>query len=349
MKLKQQLEDFYVKEINDLQIKKKGEYCYLLVKKKNWTTAHLIDTLANRLRTDPARFQYAGLKDKDGITEQIISGYKIDIEFLKNIKIKDVEITILGFSDEPIQVGSHQGNEFAIVVRDLDHALNTENLQIPNYFDDQRFGGSIRAVSHLIGEAIVEENYELAVKRILLDPFPEESNENKLYREKIKQQWPDMENITVPKNLFEGERVVKSLKEVPGNFKRAIGSLHRRILTLCIHAYQSYIFNLRLAEYVGQQEKFVYVSYVLGKLPIPLRKAPEKSLPLTGCEIISFPELNTRTILRPAFVMPQEFALSKPEKDELNKEKLKQTLTFALSSGSYATIVAKTLVARTEI
>ena len=349
MKLKQIPEDFYVKEINIIKLNKKGDHCYIWLKKKNWTTVRVVEALARRLGADVNKFHYAGLKDKDGITEQMISGYKIDTAFLKKIKIKDVELTIIGYGDEPVKLGGHQGNAFTVVVRDLDAPITAENLQIPNYFDDQRFGGSIRAVSHLIGEAIVEENYELAVKRILLDPFPEESNENKLYREKIKQQWPDMENITVPKNLFEEERVVKSLKEVPGNFKRAIGSLHRRILTLCIHAYQSYLFNLRLAEYVGQQEKFVYVSYVLGKLPIPLRKAPEKSLPLTGCEIISFPELNTRTILRPAFVMPQEFALSKPEKDELNKEKLKQTLTFALSSGSYATIVAKTLVARTEI
>ena len=346
MKLKQQLEDFYVKEINDLQIKKKGEYCYLLVKKKNWTTLHLIDTLANRLRTDPARFQYAGLKDKDGITEQVISGYKIDTEFLKNIKIKDVDITLLGFSDEPIKVGSHQGNEFTIIVRDLDHALNTENLQIPNYFDDQRFGGSIRPVSHLIGEAIVQENYEEAVRRCLCNPYPNESMENKKYRQKIEQLWPDLVTIVPPKNLFEEQRIIKSLQEEPENYQRAVISLPKRMLLLYIHAYQSYLFNMRLAEYIEQQEKYIYSEYVLGKIPIPLQPIEEKNLPLIGMEINSLPQCTIKTIQRAAVITGKNCQVSPLEKDEINQDKFKQTVTFSLPNGSYATIAIKTWYAR---
>lgn len=346
MKLKQQPEDFYVKEINDVKVRKKGDHCYLLIKKKNWTTTHLIDTLANRLRTDPARFQYAGLKDKDAVTEQIISGYKIDTEFLKHIKIKDVEISILGFSDEPMKLGSHQGNEFSIVVRDLDHALNTENLQIQNYFDDQRFGGSIRAVSHLIGEAIVQENYEEAVKRCLCNPFSNESVENKKYREKIEQLWPDLTKITPPKNLFEEQKIIKSLQEEPENYQRAIASLSKRMVMLYIHAYQSYLFNMRLAEYIEQQEKYTYVEYVLGKLPISLQTIKEKTLPLIGMEILSLPQYTVKTIQRPAVITVKKYAITAPEEDELNKGKLKQTVKFSLPNGSYATIAIKSWYAR---
>ncbi len=349
MKLKQIPEDFSVKEINPIKIGTKGDHCYILLKKKNWTTTRVIETLANRLRTDPGKFHYAGLKDKDGITEQIISGYKIDIEFLKHIKIKDVELTILGYSDDPIKLGSHHGNAFTIVVRDLEKPLNTDNLQIPNYFDDQRFGGSIRPVTHLVGEALVNGNDELAVKRYLLNPFPQESPTSKTYRQRLEQRWPNPENIEVPKNLFDERKIVKSLWEVPGDYKRAIMSLQRRLLTLCIHAYQSYLFNLKLAEYVEQQEKFTYINYVLGTLPIPLANVKEKEFPLTGVDIPSLPELNMRTLQRPGFVTPQNFTVSRIEKDELNQGKYKQTLTFSLPSGSYATIVAKTLHARSLV
>ena len=349
MKLKQIPEDFSVKEINDVKVQKKGDHCYLLVKKKNWTTTHLIDALAKRLRTDPDRFHYAGLKDKDAVTEQVISGYKIDTEFLKHIKIKDVEITILGFNDEPIKVGSHQGNEFTIVVRDLGHALNTENLQIPNYFDDQRFGGSIRAVSHLVGEAIVQENYEEAVKRCLCNPHPHESPENKKYRQKIERLWPDLAKIMPPKNLFEEQRIIKSLQEEPENYQRAITSLSKRMLMLYIHAYQSYLFNLRLAEYIEQQEKYTYVDYVLGKLPIHLQIIKEKTLPLIGMEIISLPQCTIKTIQRQATITVKNCKVTSLEIDELNKGKYKQTVKFTLPNGSYATIAVKTWYARSLV
>ncbi len=346
MKLKQIPEDFYVKEINNIPLKKKGDHCYILLKKKNWTTTRVIESLAQRLRVDQQKFHFAGLKDKDGITEQIISGYKIDIEFLNKIKIKDVELKILGFGDDPVKMGSHQGNEFIVVVRDLEKSLNIENLQVPNYFDDQRFGGSIRAITHLVGEALVEGDHERAVQKLLLRPFPEESPENKKYRQQLEQQWPDMKNIVVPKNLFDEQRVIKSLQEFPQDYKRAIRSLNKRLLMLCIHAYQSYLFNLRLVEYIETEEKYAYVDYVLGKLAIPLKKIPEKNIPLVGVEIPSIPEFNMRTTQRSAVIIINKIQISELEKDELNKGKYKQTLTFSLPSGSYATIVAKTLFVR---
>jgi len=96
MKLKQIPEDFQVKEITSLALQDQGDHCYIILKKKNWTTTRVIETLANRLRVPLDRFHFSGLKDKDAITEQVISGYKIDTKFLEHIKIKDVELKILG-------------------------------------------------------------------------------------------------------------------------------------------------------------------------------------------------------------------------------------------------------------
>lgn len=346
MKLKQIPEDFLVKEINNVALKKKGDYCYILLRKKNWTTTRIIESLANRLRVDLSKFQYAGLKDKDGITEQVISGYKIDVNFLKHIKIKDAELTILGFGNVPVRLGSHEGNKFTLVIRDLDHPLKAENLQIPNYFDDQRFGGSIRSITHKVGECLVQGNFEHAVKTLLCYPFEAESKENKVYREKVLCQWPDMSEIEVPKNLFDEKRVVESLQRCPQDYKRAITCLQRRILTLYIHAYQSYLFNLALNKYSEEQERYEYIEYVLGKLAVPLNEVKEKSISLIGFEIPGLPELDTRTVQRQAFATPKNFKMSQEEPDELNKGKKKQTLTFTLPSGAYATIVAKTIYLR---
>ncbi|MBI1972965.1 tRNA pseudouridine(13) synthase TruD [Candidatus Woesearchaeota archaeon] len=345
MKLKQTPEDFQVKEINNLSLEDKGNHCYVLLKKKNWTTTRIIETLANRLRVPLDRFHFAGLKDKDAVTEQVISAYKIDTKFVEHIKIKDVELKILGFSNDFIKVGSHLGNEFRIVVRDLEKPLEKKITQVPNYFDDQRFGGSIRPVTHKVGEALVQGNFEEAIKHYIFHPFLAESPENKRYRLELEKAWPHIENVKIPRSLPDERRVLLTLKKHPGDFKKALLAMQKRLLTLCIHAYQSWLFNQQLSDYIEQQGKWKYIAYSLGKLAIPLEHLPEKTFPLTGIEIPGLPELNMRTLLRKGFIHIDNITISKEEPDEVNKGKLKQTLTFSLPKGSYATIVVKTLFA----
>lgn len=346
MKLKQTPEDFHVKEITNLALQDQGDHCYILLKKRNWTTTRVMETLANRLRIPLDRFHCSGLKDKDAVTEQVISGYKIDTKFLEHIKIKDVELKILGYSNEFVKVGSHLGNEFTIVVRDLEKPLMKKTQQFSNYFDDQRFGGSIRAVTHRVGEALSKEKFEEAIKNYIFHPFPHESPENKTYRQAVEKAWPDMKDVKIPRSLPDERRVLQTLKKYPHDYKRAITSIQRRLLTLCIHAYQSYNFNQELSKYIEQQGEHTYIDYILGKLAIPLKPIAEKTIPLVGVAIPSLPELSMKTLLRKGFIAINNLTISNPEPDDLNPGKLKQTLTFSLPKGSYATILVKTLYAR---
>ncbi|MAF50746.1 MAG: hypothetical protein CMH64_01515 [Nanoarchaeota archaeon] len=157
-KIKEKPEDFVVKEILNLNKKKKGKYSYFLLKKKNWNTLDLVKKLSKKLNRD---VKYAGLKDKQAVTEQYVS-----VEGVKEIKfnIKDVSIRKVGEGDEPIILGGLDGNKFEIVVRNLDSKKNLKINKIENYFDKQRF--SEKNVE--VGLALLKRNYSKLIKLLNL-------------------------------------------------------------------------------------------------------------------------------------------------------------------------------------
>lgn len=165
MMIKQIPEDFVVKEILDLEICV-GSYTYFLLKKRNWTTIGAINEIARRLNIPSKRFGFAGNKDKKAVTEQYVSVLNVDKRRLENLKIKDIEIIVVGRGKERINLGDLRGNEFIITVRDLDKR-NKGVSRVINYFDEQRFG--VDKKNHLIGKAIVKKEFKEACRLLNLD------------------------------------------------------------------------------------------------------------------------------------------------------------------------------------
>ena len=116
-------------------------------------------------------------------------------------------------------------------------------------------------------------------------------------------------------------------------------------------------------------EQFVEVKYAAGYLVFPDEAIPDLEIPLLGFEdlpkldkdlteileilkkrenlspqdfiIKQIPELSAEGELRKAFVEVKDFKIRNTEKDDLNQEKNKVTISFFLQKGSYATIVIK--------
>src|SRR3989338_883323 len=148
MKLKQIPEDFVVEEKIKLKTKKSGDYTYFFLTKKNWTTVRAIQEIAHACRTSFNRFKFAGNKDKQAITKQAISAFKIPKEVLEKVKLKDISIDFISCGDEPINLGTLEGNRFEITLRDLSkeeaQRITKSQKQITkngfaNYFGEHRF------------------------------------------------------------------------------------------------------------------------------------------------------------------------------------------------------------------
>ena len=162
MHIKERLEDFYVEEVLDLHLEDKGKYSYFTLEKRNWTTLKALDAIAQTLHVTVKRFAVAGQKDRKGITKQYVSVYGVSEDKIRQVRIKDIHLVFLGYGKKVLSLGQLRGNRFRIVARALQKPLR-EIHSIPNYFDEQRFGG-YRPNLHIIGKKILFGEYEEAVR-----------------------------------------------------------------------------------------------------------------------------------------------------------------------------------------
>jgi tRNA pseudouridine13 synthase len=132
-----------------------GFYRYWRLKKSGFTTFQAIEKTAELLGLPPAAVTYCGLKDEDGITDQMIA-MPVDagaVEFQAGRSIvadgrSHIEIVPYGTYPAPLEIGGLVGNAFRICVRSvpvsmreqLDKLAGANPAWFVNYYDTQRFG-----------------------------------------------------------------------------------------------------------------------------------------------------------------------------------------------------------------
>lgn len=153
--IKQKPEDFIVKEKINYELKETGEYTYFWMTKKNYDTLKALQQISKITRISLRYFSFAGNKDKQAITTQLCS-VKGNI---KNLQITDIEIKILGKSNKPVSLGTLEGNNFEIIVRNIDE-LPQMKTKFINYFGEQRFSTN----NAEIGKAIIKKEWKTSAE-----------------------------------------------------------------------------------------------------------------------------------------------------------------------------------------
>ena len=365
MLIKQIPEDFVVEEIIDIKTSESGDYTYFWLTKKNWTTVRAIKAIARKCRATFRRFKFAGTKDKFAITKQAVSAFKIEPEVLQQIKIKDIQIEVIGKGSEQISLGDLTGNRFEIVVRDAKEPENIDFVKkygFPNYFGPQRFGGGN---THLVGKEILKGNLEQAAKLILTysEDRNEKAREARAFADKNWGNWAEIIK-TFPKFLSLEKSVLNWLIQNTNDFAGAMRVIPKPTRKMYINAYQGYLWNYALSEFlksncdavvkkIGFQELAIPKSSCKspGELPIPgfdtklgrdkFSKAMKEILESEGIELEAFkcarmPELSSEGTTRAAFVVPKQFIV-----ETLDETSMK--LKFDLPKGAYATVLLEVL------
>ena len=254
-------EDFIVREISDPPRKKdNGDYTIATVTARNWETNRLVRLMSRSMGVSRDRIGFAGTKDKRAVTTQLMSFYGTP-DMVDKIDLKDVEIKDVYRGARGIGIGDLIGNDFEITVKDctMDRTLiketvdtNTEIIRktggFPNYFGVQRFG-SVRPVTHLVGERLVRGDIKGAVMTYISYSTPEEEQDLQDKRRELEDisKWPELYN-TIPSKMSFEKIMVGTMLNDPDNWIAAIESVPPNLQMMFTHAYQSWLFNEMLSK-----------------------------------------------------------------------------------------------------
>jgi len=165
-----------------------GEYLHFTLYKENKDTMEVLYFIASQLKLHIKNFQFAGTKDRRGVTVQRVSTYRTTQDKISSINPRLRGSRVSGFEHhhKGLELGELAGNEFTIVLRDC----QSMSLGIPsrslsstiasavdsfrergflNYFGLQRFG-SFAISTDEVGKFMLQGNLQSAVDSILALP-----------------------------------------------------------------------------------------------------------------------------------------------------------------------------------
>lgn len=232
-----------------------------------------VERIAHSLNISANKIGYAGLKDSDAITAQLIAfpGVKKTTQEILDIKIPNVFLTGFYYSKGSLNPGDLAGNIFTITVRtksgtDDNFRLRFDLLNkygILNYFQTQRFGG-LRLMSHKLGKLIMRGEYENAVRDFLFKTNEDDIELVRIIRRSAEDAFPNWKKIyeimlELPYMFANELRLLDFLVKEPDNYVGALIQIEDQT-QLWLYAYSSWLFNKYLSAYTGKNgcvsEKF---------------------------------------------------------------------------------------------
>ena len=239
----------------------KQRFLLCLMVKRNWDTFIATKNVAKSLGIDAKRVQFAGIKDARAITAQHITLENISPEEAAKIDIKDVKVTPIGYVREMLSLFYLLGNNFTITIRNIavPESVAKDRVEqsiqelttlggIPNYFGHQRFG-TTRPITHFVGKALAQGQFEDAAMLFLAKPSPHEHPTSRQARQQLEDthdfKWAS-ENY--PKQLRFERMMLNYLAANPTDYVGAFQRLPPKLLALFVQAHQSYLFNRFLSE-----------------------------------------------------------------------------------------------------
>jgi tRNA pseudouridine13 synthase len=384
-------EDFVVEEIlldeskatvepkNVSSLTGRGRYLVCILVKRNWDTLLAVRTIAQQLSMSQERLHIAGIKDANALTAQHISISRTMPEQISSVKIKNIWLYPLRFSNEKIHSKTLLGNQFRILVREITHSSakieqRIENVQnelenaggVPNFFGHQRFGTK-RAITHLVGKQIVKGEWEKAALTFLAKPSEFEHPESKQARQQL---WETQDFVEAfnnfPFQLRQERMMLSHLAKHPRDFVGAFRRLPTKLCQLFVQAYQSYLFNKFVSRRIkrgislNQTQKGDYMVKVDNQSCLALPIVGFKQTLSSGAQgqiereileeenftpehfrISIMPQISAAGGLRTALMPIKDLFSTKPSTDSVNPSKRKIEFSFMLGKGSYATVVLR--------
>jgi tRNA pseudouridine13 synthase len=256
-RIKVRPEDFLVEEQPLYEPSGSGEHIYLGVEKTRVSHGELVSCLARHFGVREGCIGFAGMKDKQGITRQVISVHLHADPVQVQPPHERIRVLWASRHGNKLRRGHLAGNRFSIRIRDVDATVaprvqalvrRLESTGVPCYFGPQRFG--YRRNNHLIGAALLLGDGRAAVDELLGtggSPFPEYQRERReLY---------DQGRFDQAAHLWtaadRAERVAVGALRAGLGHEEAARRMARLSFALWVSGFQSAVFNRVLDERIA--------------------------------------------------------------------------------------------------
>ena len=365
-KIRTQNDDFLVSEVLSKKVESsitdKPGYTVYKLEKCGIDTNHALNDV---FKKHGLRLKALGLKDASAITEQYVCSMNKS-QSIDSFTNKKYSLKRVGFVQKPLSKKDMLGNRFTIKITDAKSNITefSEFDKVLNFYGYQRFGAK-RPVTHKIGKALVQRNFDEAINLLLTFTSEHDSQENN----ELRQQLADKHAFTrlyekIPPQM-DLERIVVNELAKQGDLLTAIRALPISIRRLYVQAYQSFIFNKTLSmAFLDGEDLFLPkendVCYDKNGLIGRFVNDPEQRLavPFVGYSYFKKTRFDYQIskILKEEEITPKDFFIR--EMQEISSEggfrqaSVKATsytvnnnaVSFTLSRGSFATIVLREIM-----
>jgi tRNA pseudouridine13 synthase len=371
--LKQLPEDFLVEEITPegrvLELDKDSvsgdktwdvnrRSLHATMQKYNWDTMRALKEISRELHVSNKRIGFAGTKDKRALTTQRISIWDKKIEDLEQVRIKDIALTDYEYSDDTIGLGCLYGNRFTLVLRNLDLDADSAKERVttiikelhgqaPAFYGIQRFG-AVRPITHLVGREMLRGDYKAAVMTYLAKDYEaEEPNIRNMRRALAESGDYRIALRDFPASLAYENALLNHLVNSPEDYRGAIRKLPENLSRMFVHAYQGYIFNKALSEYIRRKipvDRLPLAGYKTQTDEITADLLEKEGVSLEDFRLKGMSDHASKGEYRDCYIPVEGLELTDAGPDDLNPGKNKVTIRFSLKKGNYATVLLREIM-----
>ncbi len=252
--IKQRDDDFFVQEIPLYEPSGQGEHVYCEIEKAGQTTFDAINRVASALGISSRDIGFAGMKDAQAVTRQILSIHGADEQAVMALQLPGIKILWAIRHGNKLRLGHLKANRFAIRIRGV-NPTDVVRIRpivdllarrgVPNYFGEQRFGR--RGTNHLLGAALIRGNDQAVLNLLLGSPSPEVDDAQSLGARKAFERGDfELAMKLYPRHCGMERRILHRFIRT-GKPIAAVKAIDEKLRRLWVSALQSALFNAVLA------------------------------------------------------------------------------------------------------
>ena len=249
-RIRERPEDFLVEEIPLFRPSGRGDHTIAQIEKRATSTFDALLFLSKTCKVSERVIGYAGLKDARAVARQFVSLPKVSPQRVLAANHRKFRVLSAARNEKPLRIGQLRGNRFTIKIRGCDLSRVEEARSVletivrrgmPNAYGGQRYG--TRLDGHLLGRAVVREDWKDFIDQLLGRPSPLEMNPHMVEARKAY----DAGDLQTAFDTFpmkhRTEKKAAGILLRGGSPREAFDALGGGPRRIWVSAWQSYLFN----------------------------------------------------------------------------------------------------------